>query len=168
MGWKKLVVLGLSFLCISCLTFYHHPQGGYRPKKPDFSLDKEEFVYDVKIDTLAIYTKTDTTKYGKYRRLSFFKFYDNGRVFKSTKSVKEKLSHNNFRPLDIGYYIIKNDSIFIESFIVNPRNKNDTEYIKLIGIIKGDSIIMNNRFVKGDKDTYVKQKLDFVPEPSNW
>ena len=61
MGWKKLVVLMLCFLCVSCLKFYHHPQGGFRPKNPNFTIDKEVFKYNKKIDTVSVYIKTDTT-----------------------------------------------------------------------------------------------------------
>lgn len=168
MGWKKLVVLSLSFLCVSCLKFYHHQQGGFRPKKPDFSLSKEKFDYNDKIDTLAIYTKIDTLKYGIYRSVSYIKFHNNGRFFKKSRDTDSKIDKLNIIPGFIGYYNTYNDTLKVEYYKVSALNKNDIEYVILNGVIKGDSLIFGNRFVKGDEDIYIKQKLDFVPEPSNW
>ncbi len=168
MGWKKLVVLMLCFLCVSCLKFYHHPQGGFRPKKPNFSVDKEEFVYNSKIDTVAIYTKVDTLKYGKYKSVPYLKLYNNGRYFRNSFKPNIGINQENLYPASVGYYNTYGDTLKLEYFRISALNKNDTEYVMLKGIIKGDSIIINNRFIKEDKDIYVKQKLDFVPEPSNW
>ena len=169
MGWKKLAfIISLSFLLVNCISFYHHPKGGFRPKKPKFSLAKEQFIYSNKIDTIAIYTRLDTLKYGKNKSVSFLKLYNNGRQFESNMDVNSLITKSTFRPLDIGYYIIKKDSIYIENFIVNPMNKYDTKYVKETGVIKKDTIFLNNRFIKEKKDIYVKQKLNFIPEPANW
>ncbi len=148
MGWKKLIVISLPLLFSGCLSFYHHPQGGFRPKKPDFSLVKELFIYNKIIDTIAIYVSIDTLKYKNSKSVSFFKFYNNGRQFKSNKETDDFMEKSNFRPLDIGYYIVKDDSILVENFIVNPQNKNDTEYRIKKGIIKKDTIVLIYSFIK--------------------
>lgn len=168
MGWKKLVILSLSFLCVSCLKFYHHPQGGFRPKKPDFSLDKEEFIYNNTIDTLAIYINIDTLKVEDLRIVSYLKFYNNGRYIKKSRNINKEINKTNLIPGFIGYYNTYNDTIKVEYYKVSALNKNDIKYVMLDGIIKGDTLIFKNRFVKEDKDIYIKQKLNFVPEPSNW
>ncbi|WP_452220196.1 hypothetical protein [Lacinutrix salivirga] len=168
MEWKKLVIICLLLSCISCISFYRHPEGGFRPKKPKFSLDKEVFNFNNKIDTLAIYTKTDTLKYGKYKSVFYFKFYNNGRYFENGFKPNVGINKSNLYPTTIGYYNTYNDSIKLEFFWIDATNVYDTEYVLLNGIIKGDTLIFDNRFVKGDKDIYIKQKLDFIPKPSNW
>ena len=168
MGWKKLVIFSLFLLLVSCLTFYHDPNGGFRPKKPNFNLAKENFIYNNKIDTLAIYTKTDTLKYGKYKSVFYLKFYNNGRYFENSFNPEVGIKNSNLYPSTVGYYKTYSDSIKTEFFWIDATNVHDTEYVLSNGIIKGDSLIFENRFVKGDKDIYIKQKIDFVPEPSNW
>lgn len=168
MVWKKLVIAVLFFSFFSCIRFYHHPKGGFRPKKPKFTLKPNNFKLNDKIDTLSIYINTDTLYYGKYSSVFFLKFYNNGCLFYSSIDTKEKLNSRNLKPGDIGYYNLNKKNIEIEYYIVNPNNSYHTEYVKLNGIIKGDSLIFNNRFIKGDKDIYIKQKIDFTPEPSNW
>jgi len=167
-GWKKLVVLSISFLCVSCLKFYHHPQGGFRPKKPNFSINKEEFFFNVAIDTMAIYTKVDTLKYGKYNSVSYLKFYNNGRYFRNSFKPNIGINQENLYPASVGFYNTYKDSITLEYYRISALNKNDTEYVIVNGIIKGDSLIFKNRYIEDKKDIYVKQKLNFIPEPSNW
>ena len=168
MGWKKLVIIGLPFLLVSCISFYHHTEGGFRPKRPNFTLAKEEFVYNDNIDTLAIYTKIDTLKTEDLKRVSYLKFYNNGRYFKNSFESDIGVNQTNLFPSLIGYYNTTNDSIKVEYYRINAQNIYDTQYIKLNGVIEGDSLIFENRFVKGAKDIYVKQKLNFIPKPSNW
>ncbi len=149
------------------MSFYHHPKGGFRPKKPDFSLAKEPFVFSDIIDTLAIYTDIEQ-KVGDLKSVSYIKFYNNGRCFVSIKSIGQELSSDSFRPLDVGYYRVVNNKVTIETFIVDPLNRFDTKYIIDKGIVKDDTIFLESRFIEGKKDVYVKQKLNFSPEPSDW
>lgn len=168
MGWKKLVILGLFLSLYSCISFYKHPKGGFRPKKPNFSLNKQKFIYNSLIDTMGIYTKTDTLKYGKFKSVSYLKFFNNGRFFKNSFKPSDGIK-SNFKPSLIGFYNTSNDnSIRTEYFKINALDKNETEYVLENGIIKGDSLIFNNRFVPEKKDIYIKQKIYFTPEPSNW
>lgn len=166
MGRKKLVVV-FCFLFIGCISFYHHPKGGFRPKKPEFSLAKEPFVFNNQIDTMAVYIKTDTLKYGEYKSVSFLKFYNNGRFFISSKRINEQLTKSNLIPGSIGYYAL-GKKVVIESYFIDPLDKRKIEYIKENGFIEGDTIFIESRFIKNKKYKYVKQKLDFIPEPSNW
>lgn len=166
---KILIFIGLLFFFSGCINFYHHSKGGFRPKNPKFTLNKQKFYYNNQIDTAAIYVKTDTLKYGKFKRVFFLKFFNNGRFFKSNNNTNRPLNKSNLIPGDIGYYYILNkQKISIEYFIVDPSNKKKTEYITQKGVLSGDSIFLDNRFIKGKKDIYIKQKLNFIPIPSNW
>ena len=56
----------------------------------------------------------------------------------------------------------------MESFIVDPINKNKTEYIIHNGSIKGDTLFIESLNVKNKKYSYIKKKLNFTTEASNW
>lgn len=174
MAWKKFLVLVLPLILINCISFYRHPKGGFRPKKPNFTLNQNSFKYNSKIDTLAIYTSTDTLKYGNEKAVFFLKFYNNGRFFKNSYEVDSdsiKLYNtikSNMRPGFIGYYLSNDSKAEIEYYTIDHSNKNNTEYVKQTGEIRGDSIIFKSRYIEENKQIYIKQKLDFVPEPSNW
>lgn len=169
MGRKELVIICLLFTLVSCISFYHHPKGGFRPKKPKFSLAKEKFKYNKLIDTLAVYVNIDTIKYGNYKRISYLKFFGDGRFFKNSTKSNEEINIKNLIPGAVGYYnTTNNNTIITEHFSVDYYDKNNTQYIKQKGEIKNDTIFVKNNINKSYTETCVKQKLNFVPEPSNW
>ena len=133
MVWKKVMIVIVCFSFFSCISFYHHPKGGFRPKKPKFTLKPNNFKLNDKIDTLSVYINTDALIYEKYSSVFFFKFYNNGRLFYSSIDTKEKLNSHNLRPGDIGYYYLNKKNIEIEYYTVNPNNIYHTEYVKLNG-----------------------------------
>ncbi len=167
MGWKRLVIISGLFLLVSCVSFYHHPKGGFRPKKPNFSLAKEGFVYNKSIDTMAIYTFIDTLKYGDFKSVSYIKLFNNGRMFRNSFDPDVGISEKNFWPSMIGYYTLNKDSIHIEYYSVDALNKHRTEYVNQKGVVKSDTIFLKNEVDTSYIEIYVKQKLNFSPEPSD-
>ena len=119
---------------------------------------------------MAVYVYTDTLKVGendKYQSISLLKFYNNGCFIKNSIDIKDKIDKEYLKPGDIGYYQINKNKIKSEIFIANLQN-GKSQYRKRQGIIKGDSIILDAIFIKGGKDIYIKQKIDFVAKPANW
>ena len=167
MAWKKLLTGSVFLLSISCVSFYQHPEGGFRPKKPKFSVTKNDFSFNTKIDTLAIYVNIDTLKYGKNANVYFYKFFNNGNCFLKSFDPKTKLTKTELKPGFIGRYQSNNNGIEIEIYNVNVRNQSGN-YETQKGTIKGDSLILENQFITGKHDVFVKQTLDFVPLSSNW
>ncbi|WP_452220195.1 hypothetical protein [Lacinutrix salivirga] len=143
---KKLVIFSALLLCISCISFYPHPEGGFRPKKPNFTLSKEEFKFNNKIDTTAVYSNLDTLKYDIYKTVFYLKFHNNGRFFKFSKNTKDIINKSNLKPGNIGYYNINHQLITIEYFSIDPYNKHNTEYVKQSGIFKNDTIFIRKKY----------------------
>ncbi|QXP58654.1 hypothetical protein [Olleya sp. HaHaR_3_96] len=167
MGWKNLLIFSAFLLCVSCNSFYQHPEGGFRPKKPKFSVNKNNFSFNTKIDTLAIYANIDTLKYGQNASVYFYKFFNNGNCFLKSFDAKKHITKTELKPGFIGHYQSNNNGIEIEIYNVNVRTQSGN-YETQKGIIKGDSLILENQFIDGKQDIFIKQTLDFLPVSSNW
>ena len=169
--FKILSMVVVVIVCCSCVSsFYLHPEGGFRPKEPNFSLAKNKLLFNTNIDTMAVYIHNDTLKVGendKYQIISLLKFYNNGCFMRNSIDIKDKIDRDYLIPSHIGYYQINKNNIKSELFDINLKN-GKSKYIQRQGIIKGDSIILDSQFIEGGKDIYIKQKVDFVAKPANW
>jgi hypothetical protein len=167
MGWKKFLITLLLLTIFSCANFYRHPQGGFRPNTPKFTLHKKNYSLNTQIDTMAIYLRADTSNCDPERIVFFLKFHNNGRFFFNGFQYDIGFSKNNTTPLLIGYYSLNKDSITIERFNANVRTKTG-KYVKQKGIIKGDTLFFKSQFITNKKDIYIKRKIDFIVKPSDW
>lgn len=172
MGWKKVVgFIILSSVLFSCKNYYHHINGGYRPKKAKFSLVNKNYQSNDNnnpIDTESIYTSIDTLVYGsgEYRSVFFLKFYRNGQSFQSSLNPKINLSQQKISPTYIGYYTVNKEEITMETFYVKHKEKG--AYVKEYGVLKNDTIFMYKSSIKDDKfqkpnrknsTVYIKKKI---------
>ncbi|MCA9733670.1 MAG: hypothetical protein H6696_13960 [Deferribacteres bacterium] len=156
----------LGFGVLFCCTKTHYlPQGGVRPKNPNFKLSKNPYVLiDTQlVDISAIYLETWNVDTGPKEIYSdpsyvFFRFFENGRIYHSNvfdhfPTVKEQ---NDFKMGMIGYYKIK-DGNKITTEVFFPINSG--QYLMEYGIVKGDSILFHKR--KMDNSWYSStQKID--------
>ena len=129
------------FLISGCTQIIHLPEGGVRPKKPNFSLSKKaQKLKNIElIDTTTIYIgkfksgiKLDTLYY-------FMRFFNNGRVYSSTllDTLPTNDDMNNLKKGMIGYYYLNGNELITEIFY--PQNFG--QYRVEHGKIKGDTLI---------------------------
>ncbi len=181
MEWKKLVMLiSVCSILVACKNYYHHVDGGYRPKKPKFTSLKKPYKLKKEdiLNTKSIYISTDTLEYGnkKYKSLFFIKFYNNGRSFQSSIDAKINVNEQKLTPTYIGYYTInKGNLLEIETFYVKHKEKG--VYIKEYGWIKQDTLFMfkslpkRDMFPNPDKSNstiYVLKKVESLSEIPDW
>lgn len=113
---KKPFIIIFSFLLSSCIVcnFKVAPNGGVRPKYPNFSLAEKATPLNSTglIDTNAIYVEKFNRDY------SFIRFFSDGRVFESHNlnyfPTNEDI--NNLGYGRAGYYKIVENELVIETF----------------------------------------------------
>ncbi|MBD3225324.1 MAG: hypothetical protein GF313_11375 [Caldithrix sp.] len=162
MNMKYLILIILFSGCLFQKSFFYLPEGGVRPKNPDFKLAKEPFSLKdtTLIDTNAIYLErlTDTylvnfdqynTVFPNENRLKpikqdtsyhFYRFFRNGRVYVSRvldhfPSVEEM---NNYNLGLVGYYRLEGNQIITEIFTPSGNGK----YLMKYGTVKNDTIFL--------------------------
>ncbi|WP_064967846.1 hypothetical protein [Tenacibaculum ovolyticum] len=175
MVWKKILIINLISCCFSsCLNYYHHPDGGYRPKKSKFYLQAKPYKItpNNRLKTDVLYFSNDTLKYGNgnYNDLFYYRFFSNGRFYKSAIDVKDITNLNKLnKPVFIGYYTIKNKLIELEYFFVKHREKG--EYIKDTLYIKNDTLYPINPNHKSNKKEikfYSSKKIKGLKKITDW
>lgn len=161
---RKIIISGIAFLLLSC--FVHKGEiidTQCRPKNPNFKLFKVDFQESDKLTYNKVYVADNFTKAMGYS------FYADGRlVFIHSKNGLELKPEDVFgkswqNAPAIGYWRLKVDRIETEYFSC----ANSGNYIKRIGLIKGDTIFFerdcgSNPF-KREKcfDKYVLSNLKF-------
>ena len=138
----------ICILC-SCQTKYiRYPQGGIRPKKPNFKFSKNPYkLTSAILDTTAIYANNaKNVSLGKIHfdaTSQFYRFFANGRVYVSKIFLKEFLTpteYNDLRCGHVGYYKINNENeLMIELFETTNRGR----YCYYLGTIENNSIIIH-------------------------
>lgn len=136
MDYKFLIVALISFLTSSCGLYrpkwVESADNGKQPDNKDFSLSKQKFSYDNKIDTNFVYVSENewitSNRKGKlvvdkHIAYDFIRFSGNGIAFFSTFNYKQ-LTEGDFNNLSNGqycYYKIDDDVVTIEYWNHNTK-----------------------------------------------
>jgi hypothetical protein len=176
MGWNKILIIRLiSFFFISCLNYYHHSNGGYRPKNKKFTLSKhvKQLKKNDLINSENLYFSNDTLTFGtnkEYNSLSYIKFFKNGRCYRSSIDIKNKTDINRLNnPGYVGYYLILNNNK-IEMEFFHVKHKEGGWYSKDKGFIRNDTL-----FIKGTNKqeqevlrAYIPEKIKGLKQTTDW
>jgi len=152
----KLVCFTIAFFVNGCCftQLKHLPEGGFRPKKPDFTFARAPYnnIENRQIDTCAIYISKSINDYPKEisgdTLYTFYRFFRNGRAYNSFTVVNHYPTNsdiNNFRTGLIGYYKIENDNLLSEFFVPINGGQYRIKYNK----IRGDSLVFLGQEING-------------------
>lgn len=173
MVWKKILIISLISCCFSsCLNYYHHPNGGYRPKKSKFYLQNSPYRIKKtdKLKTNVIYVLNDTLIYGNNKDVLYLRFFNNGRCYRSIYSLNKVINTKEINtPTTVGYYAINNNTnIELEFFPV--RYKERGIYLKSNGFIKNDTLFINGTDEKGQSQNYIytPKKIEKLTQKTDW
>ncbi len=146
----KCFLILLMVVMVSCATNLKRlPEGGFRPKIPNFKLAKLPFkLKNNVIDTNTVYYELELDRDFRISYFDtsfyFYRFFSNGRVYVSKMFYKiptDDADYNELKSGYIGYYKIEdNNKLIIETF--EPINLG--KFVIRYGTIKGDSIIIHS------------------------
>lgn len=163
---RKLTSILSFFFLISCSKGIWITEGRYRPKNPNFSLAKKEFVKSDLIDTDFLYiSKKRTENYDGKILYSVTGFYSDGRMIGNTiteQNFANELNATNSweTASSIGYYRTNGNQIEMQFFVPTDGGLYETRK----GIIKKDTIILErkiNKLITSEMryDTLVKSQF---------
>ena len=147
---KKGATFLIFLILLSCSKGIWITDGRYRPKEPNFSLAKEEFIKSDLINSDFLYvSKKRTENYDGKILLSFTGFFSDGRMIGNTiteQNLSEEIHATNSWEIasSIGYYRIIEDQIEIQFFV--PTDGGLYETVK--GKVKMDTIILEQKVNK--------------------
>ncbi len=134
---KKVIVIGLIFLCYSCFVYKgQRIDGKCRPENPKFKLKNTDLSKTNSLVFNKVYVADNITKSTGYS------FYSDGRlVFLHSKDGYEimpyEIKDKNWSTAPaIGYWRMHDDIIKTEYFSCS----NSGDYIEKKGFVKGDTI----------------------------
>jgi len=145
---KKLAYIWAVVLAIGCSQNLWTANGLVRPRKPKFSILKEQFVSNALIDTKHLYVSTKRfTNYDGNKLITTYGFYSDGRfIVNGFNETNIDLLIHNTTSWDssqrIGYYTTQNNQVKCQYF----EQYGGGEYIELQGQIKPDTIIFADKF----------------------
>ena len=165
---KKLTYILIAVLAIGCSQNLWTANGLLRPKKPKFSILKEQFVTNALIHTKHLYISTKRfTNYDGNKLVTTYGFYSDGRfIVNSFNEPTIDIFICNRTSWDssqrIGYYTTQNNQVKCQYF----EQYGGGEYIELRGQIKQDTIIFADKYSMPLKkeiryDTIIKSSYIF-------
>lgn len=162
---RKLIFILSLFFLMSCSKGIWITEGRYRPKNPNFSLAKKEFVKSDWINSEFLYvSKKKTENYDGKILYSVTGFLNDGRMIGNTiveQNFSEEINATNSweTASSIGYYRVSGNQIEMQFFVPTDGGLYETRK----GIVKKDTIILEqkiNKLVSSEMryDTLVKSQ----------
>jgi hypothetical protein len=141
---KKIVFLFINVIIISCTQNVWITQSAVRPKKPKFTIQKEQFTKNKLVDNDFLYvSKKDFISGGKNIYMyDFTGFYSDGKMIGSSLNGTELsfiVSMDSWSTAqNVGYYTTYGNKIKYQYFVPYDGGQYETKE----GIIKKDTIIV--------------------------